>query len=67
MPAKDKKIPAKMAEDMKLVAYCVKCRKKRRIIDPVQVQWKNGMYAAKGKCRKCDTTVNRMLGREPIV
>jgi Domain of unknown function (DUF5679) len=46
--------------------YCVKCSRKRKMTDPVQVQFKNGTYAAQGGCPKCGTKLTRMIGREPI-
>ena len=41
-------------------AYCVKCREKRTIDNPVQTTLKNGRPAVKGKCPKCGTGVFRI-------
>ncbi|MCC6793120.1 MAG: hypothetical protein IT336_15640 [Thermomicrobiales bacterium] len=42
-------------------AYCVKCREKREIKDPNQVQMKNGRYAIEGTCPECGTKLFRMI------
>ncbi|MBP6979430.1 hypothetical protein KBB41_00095 [Candidatus Curtissbacteria bacterium] len=34
-------------------AYCVKCRTKREMKDPVPVTMKNGKPATKGNCPVC--------------
>ena len=36
-------------------AYCVKCKTKREIKDPAQIQMKNGRPATEGKCPVCGT------------
>lgn len=43
--------------------YCVKCRAKTAIKDPVEVTMENGKKAIKGKCSKCGTGVFRILGK----
>ena len=43
--------------------YCVKCRAKTTIKDPVEVTMENGKKAIKGKCSKCGTGVFRILGK----
>ena len=45
-------------------AYCVKCRDKREIIDPVETTLKNGRPAMKGTCPKCGTNMFR-IGKNP--
>lgn len=40
--------------------YCVKCRAKRDIKDPVAVKLKNGKPAMRGKCPVCGTTIMRI-------
>ena len=45
-------------------AYCVKCRDKREIKDPVETQLKNGRPAMKGTCPECGTNVFR-IGKNP--
>ena len=36
-------------------AYCVKCKEKREVKDPVQVTMKNGKPATQGTCTVCGT------------
>jgi hypothetical protein len=46
-------------------AYCVKCKAKREIKDPVQTMMKNGTPATKGQCATCGTNIFRMgLGKK---
>jgi NAD-dependent SIR2 family protein deacetylase len=45
-------------------AYCVKCRDKREIKDPVETKLKNGRPAIKGTCPECGTNVFR-IGKNP--
>jgi endogenous inhibitor of DNA gyrase (YacG/DUF329 family) len=42
--------------------YCVKCKKKVEIQNPVESTTKKGTKIAKGKCPTCGTTVCRMGG-----
>ena len=42
--------------------YCVKCKKKVQMKDPVESTTKKGTKIAKGKCPVCGTTVCRMGG-----
>ena len=37
--------------------YCVKCKAKKVMIDPVESVTKNGKPITKGKCPDCGTTV----------
>ena len=41
-------------------AYCVKCKSKRTIKNPIQSELKNGRPAIKGTCSVCDTRVCRI-------
>ena len=41
-------------------AYCVKCKEKREVKDPVQVTTKNGRPAVKGTCPVCGSKVCRI-------
>jgi len=41
-------------------AYCVKCRTKREMANPVQITMKNGKPATKGKCPVCGTVMFRI-------
>ena len=42
--------------------YCVKCKAKVDIKEPVESKTTKGVKIAKGKCPKCSTTVCRMGG-----
>jgi hypothetical protein len=46
----------------KVEAYCVKCRKKVEMKNPVAVTLKNGKPATKGICSVCGTGVFRIGG-----
>ena len=41
-------------------AYCMKCREKRPVQNPVSVTMKNGRPATRGSCGECDTTLFRI-------
>ena len=41
-------------------AYCVKCRAKREIRNPVKITMKNGKPATQGTCPSCGTKVFRI-------
>jgi RNase P subunit RPR2 len=41
-------------------AYCLKCRAKREMRNPVQVRLKNGRPATKGTCPTCGTAMYRI-------
>ena len=41
-------------------AYCVKCKAKREMVDPVEGATKNGRPITKGKCPECGTTMCRI-------
>ena len=41
-------------------AYCLKCKTKREISDPVHVTFKNGRQATRGTCAVCATKVFRI-------
>ena len=43
--------------------YCVKCKAKKEIKDPVEVTMNNGRKAMKGKCPTCGTGIFRILGK----
>ncbi|MDD6784870.1 MAG: DUF5679 domain-containing protein [Eggerthellales bacterium] len=40
--------------------YCVKCKAKKVMLDPVESVTKNGKPITKGKCPDCGTTVCRI-------
>jgi predicted RNA-binding Zn-ribbon protein involved in translation (DUF1610 family) len=41
-------------------AYCVKCKAKKEMKDPVQTNMKNGKPATKGVCPTCGTNIYRI-------
>jgi len=41
-------------------AYCMKCRAKQEIVEPVQITMKNGKPATQGKCPVCQTKMFRI-------
>jgi hypothetical protein len=48
-----------MAENM---AYCMKCKTKREMINITNVKMKNGRPAKTGKCRVCGTKMFKIGG-----
>ena len=44
---------------MAIEAYCVKCKAKKVMQDPVESTTKNGKPITKGKCPDCGTTICR--------
>jgi Zn finger protein HypA/HybF involved in hydrogenase expression len=42
--------------------YCVKCKAKREIAEPVEETMKNGRKAIKGKCPVCGVGMFKILG-----
>lgn len=45
---------------MAIEAYCVKCKEKKTMKDPVEGTTKNGKPIVKGKCPDCNTTICRI-------
>ncbi len=45
---------------MAIEAYCVKCKAKKEMVDPVESVTKNGKPITKGKCPDCGTTICRI-------
>lgn len=43
-------------------AYCVKCKAKKEMKNPVEGVTKNGRIIFKDKCPDCGTTINRIGG-----
>ena len=41
---------------MAVVAYCVKCKEKKEMVDPQEGVTKNGRVITKGTCPDCGTT-----------
>jgi hypothetical protein len=46
-------------------AYCVKCKAKREIKDPVETTMKNGKPAVTGTCSVCGTKVFKIGAATP--
>jgi len=46
---------------MATIGYCVKCKRKRDMINVVETIFKNGRHALKGKCAICNTTMIKIL------
>ncbi len=44
-------------------AYCMKCKTKRRMLNPTEVTMKNGRRALRGTCEVCGTSLHRIGGR----
>lgn len=45
---------------MAVQAYCMKCKAKKEMKDPVVGKTKNGKDITKGKCPDCGTTICRI-------
>ncbi len=41
--------------------YCMKCKKKVEMLNPIQTKTKRGTNMLKGKCPVCGTTVCKMV------
>lgn len=50
----------KVHEELFLEAYCMKCKQKREMVNPVASFTVNGKPITKGECAVCGTTVSRM-------
>ncbi len=49
---------------MEFEGYCVKCRKKQKVVDGQVVQTPNGRKMAQGHCPACKTKVTRFLSSQ---
>ena len=54
-----------MSDTVKFEAYCVKCKQKRELVDPVPVFTRGGRPALEGRCSVCGSKMFRM-GRTPL-
>ncbi|HOT91615.1 MAG TPA: type I DNA topoisomerase [Anaerolineae bacterium] len=54
-----------MTESLKIEAYCMKCREKREMVQPVPVFTVKGQPAVEGVCPVCGTKMF-MMGRTPL-
>jgi predicted GH43/DUF377 family glycosyl hydrolase len=52
--------PATPVKEKRIVAYCVKCKAKREMKNPVAITLKNGRPAIRGICLSCGTTMFRI-------
>jgi RNase P subunit RPR2 len=46
-------------------AYCVKCKTKREMKDPKQIEMKNGKPAVQGTCPECGTKMTKIGASMP--
>jgi uncharacterized Zn finger protein (UPF0148 family) len=44
-------------------AYCVKCKQKQEMQNPVEVTMKNGRKMMQGTCPVCGVKMNRIMGK----
>lgn len=42
--------------------YCVKCKRKVEMLEPIKMKTKKGVNMLKGKCPNCSTKVCRIGG-----
>lgn len=54
-----------MSDKANVVAYCVKCKDKKAVVDPVEGVTKNGRLIWKGTCPDCGGKVARIGGPAP--
>jgi hypothetical protein len=47
---------------MAIMGYCMSCKAKREMKNPVKTKMKNGRPAIKGLCSKCSTPMYRIGG-----
>ena len=55
---------------MAVVAYCVKCKEKKEMVDPQEGVTKNGRVITKGTCPDCGTKMSLIGGvakKQPAV
>lgn len=45
-------------------AYCVKCKEKRKMVNPKISRTSRGGYIAKGKCAVCGTNMAAIMSKE---
>jgi hypothetical protein len=48
---------------MSVEAYCVKCKAKREMKEPQEVEMANGRKAQKGTCPVCGTGMFKIMGK----
>ena len=47
-------------EGLEMQAYCLRCKAHRGIVDPKEVEMKNGRISVKGRCSVCNGAVSRI-------
>lgn len=57
---KKKKVTSPKSGEV-LMGFCVKCKKKREMVNPKEFKTKNGMIMAKGNCVECDCRMCKIL------
>lgn len=61
----ERKIIKKKGDKMEeIIGYCMKCKKKRKMVEIKKKIMENGNKMAKGKCEKCDCGMCKILGKE---
>ena len=50
------------SEEPQIIAYCVKCKQKRKMLQAREIVMKNGRPAMRGVCSFCGTRINRIGG-----
>jgi len=54
------KAESQQKEEREIIAYCVKCKQKRKMLKAHEVVMKNGRPAMRGVCSVCGTRLNRI-------
>jgi hypothetical protein len=49
--------------DGEIVGYCVRCKKKQKMVGVKVVVSKSGMNMAKGQCIKCSCNMCKIMGK----
>lgn len=49
---------------MEFEGRCMKCKQTRKIKEPTAVEIKPGIWAVKGKCEVCGTSMFKIVGKE---
>lgn len=46
-----------------VIGYCMKCKEKRSMVDPTEVEMKGGRRAMSGACSVCGTKMFKIMGK----
>jgi pimeloyl-ACP methyl ester carboxylesterase len=60
--AEEREVNSDTPAKLKIVAYCVKCKRKTTMLNAREVTMKNGRQAMRGSCEVCGTNLNRIGG-----